>query len=140
LSISILQPLFLGKRYSLNAVMSFYGTAQLIWHKISFPFGFAPAAMHQIAHPLGEVGTTRAAAKKGIPMTLSTYSNCSMEDVFEAGKGSGIPFAFQLIMFKDKELTLSLIKRAEGTFNIVSLILVETLIRLLIWDLFSHRI
>ncbi|KAJ5573334.1 hypothetical protein N7450_010318 [Penicillium hetheringtonii] len=41
--------------------------------KIKFPFGFSPAALHKLAHPDGELATSRAAAKNGIPMALSSY-------------------------------------------------------------------
>lgn len=36
--------------------------------KLSWPFGFSPAAMHCLAHPDGEIATSRAAARAGIAM------------------------------------------------------------------------
>lgn len=82
--------------------------------KVSFPFGFSPAAMHALAHPEGEVGTSRAAAKVGAPMLLSTYSTMSMEDVI--AEGTGNPYAFQITMVKDRTKTREMIKRAEGGY------------------------
>lgn len=86
--------------------------------KVSFPFGFSPAAMHGLAHPLGEVGTSRAASKKGIAMGLSSYSNSTLEEVMAGGKeeGGNIPYGFQTCVFKNRALTEALLKRAEGTF------------------------
>lgn len=84
--------------------------------KVSFPFGFSPSAMHGLAHPIGEVGTSGAAAKKGIAMGLSSYSNCTLEEVMQAGAGSGTPYAFQTCVFKDRKLTEALLKRADGAY------------------------
>lgn len=69
--------------------------------------------MHCLAHPEGEKATSRAAAKKNIPMGLSTYSTVSLEDVRREGGDN--PYAFQLSIVKDRNMTLSWIKRAEGT-------------------------
>ncbi|KAF9891252.1 Hydroxyacid oxidase 1 [Aspergillus nanangensis] len=79
--------------------------------KVKLPFGFSPAAMHCLAHPDGEKATSRAAAKCGIPMALSTYSTVSLEDVRREGGAN--PYAFQLSILKDRDMTLDWIKRAE---------------------------
>lgn len=89
-------------------------TTQLFGAKVAFPFGFSPAAMHQLAHPDGEVGTSKAAAAVGCPMLLSTYSTKSMEDVI--AQGSGNPYGFQITMIKDRSKTVQMIRRAEGEF------------------------
>ncbi|EOO04466.1 putative fmn-dependent dehydrogenase family protein [Phaeoacremonium minimum UCRPA7] len=83
--------------------------------KISFPFGFSPAAMHCIAHPDGEVGTSRAAAKAGIAMGLSHWATKSLEDVIDAGKeiGTGNPYGLQTSSANQKKYTVELLKRAE---------------------------
>ncbi|KAI0151429.1 FMN-dependent dehydrogenase [Pestalotiopsis sp. NC0098] len=60
----------------------------------------------------GERATSRAAANKGIPMVLSTYSTVSLEDARQEGAGN--PYAFQLSIVKDQSTTLSWIKRAEA--------------------------
>ncbi|KAI6080839.1 FMN-dependent dehydrogenase [Hypoxylon rubiginosum] len=79
--------------------------------KVSFPLGFAPAAMHKIAHPDGELATSRAAAKAGICMGLSTYSTFPLEDVIAQGKGN--PYMFQMSLFQNREVTSQILKRAE---------------------------
>lgn len=76
------------------------------------PLGFSPAAMHRLAHPDGEIATSRAAAKYGLCMGLSTYSTSSLEDV--AAQGNGNPFALQLSALRDRRTTLRMIKRAES--------------------------
>lgn len=68
--------------------------------------------MHCLAHAEGERATSRAAAGMNIPMVLSTYSTVSLEDVRKEGGDN--PYAFQLSIVKDRNMTLSWIKRAEG--------------------------
>lgn len=81
-------------------------------HQISFPVGFSPSAMQRMAHPVGEMGTSRAAAKMGIAMCLSSYSTTSLEDVIAASTGN--PYMMQMCVVKDRSITLQLLKRAEG--------------------------
>src|SRR5271154_919225 len=50
-----------------------------------YPIAISPSAMQRLAHPDGELGTSRAAANQGTTMTLSTFSNISLEDVIKAG-------------------------------------------------------
>jgi (S)-2-hydroxy-acid oxidase len=76
------------------------------------PFGFAPAAMHGVAHPDGEVATSRAAAKFNIAMGLSSWSTRSIEAVTAEGKGN--PYAMQVSLLKDQGITTDTIKRAES--------------------------
>jgi len=86
-----------------------------------YPIAIAPSAMQQLAHPDGELGTSRAAAGQGITMTLSTFSNTSLEDVIKAGsemqRAKGIPtseYWLQLYCFQNRKTSESLLKRAEA--------------------------
>ncbi|KAH0364814.1 FMN-dependent dehydrogenase, partial [Aureobasidium melanogenum] len=79
--------------------------------KVPFPLGFSPSAMHKLAHPDGEVATSRAAASQGICMGLSSYSTTSLEEV--AAQGEGNPYFVQICVLKDRRTTLQLLKRAE---------------------------
>lgn len=80
--------------------------------QVPFPLGFSPSAMHKLAHPEGEVATSRAAASQGICMGLSSYSTTSLEDV--AAQGEGNPYFVQICVLKDRRTTLQLLKRAES--------------------------
>lgn len=80
--------------------------------QVDAPLGFSPAAAHKLAHPDGEVGTSRAAATNNIPMCLSSWSTCSLEDV--VAQSSGNPYAMQVTFVKDYSITQMIIKRAEG--------------------------
>ncbi|RKU43204.1 hypothetical protein DL546_006001 [Coniochaeta pulveracea] len=80
--------------------------------KTSFPLGFSPAAMHRLAHPDGELGTSRAAAKMGICMGLSSYATESLEDVIAQGKGN--PYMMQMCVLRDRPTMLQILERAEA--------------------------
>lgn len=68
--------------------------------------------MQCLAHTDGEVGTSRAAAKMGIPMCLSSYATTSLEDVIKEAKGN--PYMMQMCVVKDRNITLQLLRRASG--------------------------
>lgn len=77
--------------------------------------------MQRLAHPDGELGTSRAAASQGTTMTLSTFSNTPLEDVIKAGREvkrvDGIPapdYWLQLYCFQNRKASEDLIRRAEA--------------------------
>ncbi|KAL2823572.1 FMN-dependent dehydrogenase [Aspergillus cavernicola] len=82
--------------------------------KVTMPFGFSPAAMHCLAHPDGEVATSRAAAKAGIAMGLSHWATKSLEEVIAAGKeiSSGNPYGLQTSSANQKKYIVELLRRA----------------------------
>lgn len=80
--------------------------------KVALPFGFSPAASMKLAHPDGELATSRAAAKYGLCMGLSSYSNYPLEDV--AAQGTGNPYVMQMCVLRDRALTIQLLERAES--------------------------
>lgn len=83
----------------------------VLGEEVSMPILIAPTAMQQMAHPTGENATARAASSAGTLMTLSSWSTLSLEDVMEAAPQA--PKWFQLYIYKDRAVTLDLIKRAE---------------------------
>lgn len=87
----------------------------LLGQRISSPVCVAPSAMHRMAHPDGEIASTSAAAKADTCYILSTISTTSLEDVGVANSKAN-PNAlrwYQLYVFKDREITRGLVKRAE---------------------------
>ncbi|KAF4544072.1 FMN-dependent dehydrogenase family protein [Lasiodiplodia theobromae] len=72
-------------------------SAEIFGQKVAFPLGFSPAAMHKLAHPDGELATSRAAANHNIPMALSSYATESIEAVAAQGKGN--PYVMQIAIF-----------------------------------------
>ncbi|KAJ4998637.1 Oxidase [Colletotrichum sp. SAR 10_66] len=79
--------------------------------RVALPFGFSPAATHKLAHPEGEIATSRAAAAVGIPMALSAYATCSLEDVIAQGQGN--PYIMQFSILKNRDITRQILQRAE---------------------------
>ncbi|KAJ5915242.1 hypothetical protein N7454_011137 [Penicillium verhagenii] len=79
--------------------------------RVSLPFSFGPAASHKLAHPDGEVATSRAAARYNIGMGLSSYATCSIEDV--KAQGMWNPYFMQMCMLKDRGITIQLLEWAE---------------------------
>ncbi|KAH8781523.1 (S)-2-hydroxy-acid oxidase [Hyaloscypha sp. PMI_1271] len=81
---------------------------------ISFPLCVSPAGIQAMAHPDGELATSRACAKRGILMGVSSFSNYSVEDVIQAGREvRDIGHVMQLYTMKDRALQERIIKRAE---------------------------
>ena len=79
-------------------------------HTIPAPILFAPTAFHGLATPKAEAATANAASISKTIMILSTLSNTRMEEV---ANQTDTPLWFQLYVYKDRELTRELIKRAE---------------------------
>lgn len=88
-------------------------TTTCLGSKVAFPLGFSPAANHRLAHTDGELGTSRAAAKHGVNMVLSSWSNTHSSDVAREGKDAGISYVQQLSAVKDEATNMSIIKNAE---------------------------
>ena len=83
----------------------------LVGQDVSMPVGIAPVGLTGLNWADGEILGARAAAKFGVPFTLSTMSICSIEDVAQAVQK---PFWFQLYVFRDRGFAASLIERAKA--------------------------
>ncbi len=83
----------------------------VLGQEISMPVMVAPTAFHRMAHPEGEVAVARAAGTADTAMMLSTLSTSSIEEVADAATG---PMWFQLYVYKDREETKNLVRRAEA--------------------------
>ncbi|XP_042150729.1 hydroxyacid oxidase 1-like [Ixodes scapularis] len=79
--------------------------------KVSMPVGVSPSALHKLWHPDGEIATARTAQAEQALMVLSTYSSTSME-VVKREVPDGL-FWFQVQFAVDRDLTRSLVRRAE---------------------------
>ena len=99
-------------------------STEVLGHKISFPVILAPAGFHQRAHPEGELASARAAGAVGTIIALSTASNYSIEEVAEVATG---PLWFQLYFFRDREVTETLVRRADSAGYTALLLTVDNL-------------
>jgi L-lactate dehydrogenase (cytochrome) len=84
----------------------------MVGQPVSMPVALAPTGIIGMQRGDGEILVARAAAKAGIPYTLSTMSVCSIEDV---AANSQEPFWFQLYVMKDRDFIGRLIDRAKKT-------------------------
>lgn len=86
----------------------------LFGRKVRFPFGYSPTAFQTLAHPEGELATSKACAESDTLMSLSTYSTLDLEQVISHRKQN--PYAMQMSLLKNKLAMIRLTKRAEGEF------------------------
>src|SRR4051795_9730028 len=78
--------------------------------RVEQPFGIAPTGFTRLMQTEGEVAGAHAAARAGIPFSLSTLGTRSIEEV-KAANPNGRNW-FQLYMWKDRERSMALVERA----------------------------
>ena len=81
----------------------------LLGQPLSYPLVLAPTGFTRIADPQGELAVSRAAARAGLPYTLSTMSTRSIEEVAEVCSGRKW---FQVYVWRDRGLVKDMIDRA----------------------------
>jgi L-lactate dehydrogenase (cytochrome) len=81
----------------------------LLGRPLPLPLVLAPTGFSRIADPDGELAVARAAARVGLPYTLSTLSTRSIEEVAAASAG---PKWFQVYVWRDRGLVKEMIGRA----------------------------
>ena len=94
-------------------------STKVLGQHVPLPFALAPTGFTRMAHHEGEVAVARAAARAGVPYTLSTMGTRSIERI--AAESSG-PKWFQLYVWRDRGLARELIARArEAKFDALML-------------------
>ena len=83
----------------------------LLGRRLPIPLVLAPAGFSRMPDPDGELAVARAAARAGLPYSLSTVATRSIEEVAAAADGCNW---FQLYPLRDRELTRDLVQRAAG--------------------------
>jgi 4-hydroxymandelate oxidase len=81
---------------------------ELLGRRWPAPIFTCPTALHRLAHPDGEMATARAAAARGITMTLSTSASTDMAEVAAVAG----PRWFQVYLLADAGARSALIERA----------------------------
>lgn len=71
--------------------------------------------MQTLAHPEGEVATSKACATSDTLMGLSNYSTTELERVIAEGKSN--PYIMQMSLILNKPMMVQMIKRAEGEID-----------------------
>ena len=93
----------------LHAMDSVDLSTTLLGQELALPIILGPVGLSGMLARRGEVQAARAAAKAGIPYTLSTVSVCPMAEVAEA---SPQPIWFQLYVLKDRGFMADALARA----------------------------
>ena len=83
---------------------------QVLGGPVAVPFAIAPTGFTRLMHTEGELAGARVAAAAGIPFSLSALGTASIEDVAAAAP-QGRKW-FQLYMWRDRERSMALVKRA----------------------------
>ena len=87
-------------------------STELLGRVHPWPVVIAPTAFMRLADPEGEVAVARAAHAEGVTQTISALSTASLEEIAAAvPEGSRW---LQLYVFRDRELTRELVRRAEA--------------------------
>ena len=81
----------------------------LLGRPLAYPLVLAPTGFTRIADPQGELAVARAAARAGLPYTLSTLSTRSIEEVRAVSEGR---LWFQVYAWRDRQLVKEMIDRA----------------------------
>ena len=84
-------------------------STEIFGKKINLPLAVAPTGIAGLTWYEGELELAKAAAKAGVPFTLATGSNTAMEKVAEV---PGSRNWFQLYMWREKELSYEVVRRA----------------------------
>ncbi|KAI0162109.1 hypothetical protein GGR57DRAFT_311255 [Xylariaceae sp. FL1272] len=83
--------------------------------RIAFPLCVSPVGIQAMAHPDGDLATSRACARRGVDMGVSSFANYSVEEITSAGQAIGpIDHVMQLYTMKDRAMQERIIKRAEA--------------------------
>ena len=83
-------------------------SAELFGRPLPFPFALAPTGAAGMMWHEGDLALARAAAKAGVPFTISSASTMDLERIAAAGGR----LWFQLYFWADRELSLSVVDRA----------------------------
>lgn len=81
----------------------------LLGRRLPFPLILAPTGFGRIACSQGELDVARAAARAGIPYSLSTLGTRSIEEVAAVSSG---PKWFQVYVWRDRDLVKELVERS----------------------------
>jgi L-lactate dehydrogenase (cytochrome) len=99
------------KQRILKNVASLNLETELFGRKLAMPVILAPVGLTGMYARRGEVQAAKAAARKGVPFTLSTVSVCALEEV---APQSPQPIWFQLYVLKDRGFMKNALERAQA--------------------------
>ena len=98
-------------------------STMLLGRRLPLPLVLAPTGFSRIADPEGELAVARAAARAGVPYTLSTLATRSIEEVAAAADGD---HWFQVYVWRDRGLVAEMLERAAAAGYRTIVITVDT--------------
>ena len=98
-------------------------STSLFGRSLPIPLVLAPTGFTRIADPHGELAVARAAARAGLPYSLSTMSTRSIEEVAAASVGDKW---FQVYVWRDRGLVAEMLERAAAAGYSTIIITVDT--------------
>lgn len=107
----------------LRDVSSVDPSTTLLGRPVPIPLVLAPTGFGRIADPQGELAVARAAARAGVPYTLSTLATRSIEEVAAVSDG---PRWFQVYVWRDRGLVKEMIARAASSGYAALVLTVDT--------------
>jgi len=87
-------------------------TSTVLGTKVSIPLYVTSCALGRLYHEDGECCLTRGAAISGIPQLCPTLASCTMDEM-HAARSAGQTQWWQLYVNKDRELTKTVVQKAE---------------------------
>ncbi|UNI21075.1 L-lactate dehydrogenase (cytochrome) [Purpureocillium takamizusanense] len=85
-------------------------STSILGNKVGVPFFIAPAAMARLAHPDGEHGMAKAAARFGAMQVVSNNASMTPEQIVE-GAAPGQVFGWQLYVQNHRDKSIAMLKR-----------------------------
>ncbi len=82
----------------------------LFGREIRWPLMLSPTGLTRMFHAGAELAVARAAARHGLPYSLSTLGTTTLEDLASATAG---PKVFQIYVFRDRGLTTEFVDRCK---------------------------
>jgi L-lactate dehydrogenase (cytochrome) len=107
----------------LNDVGKVDTATTLLGRPVAFPLVLAPTGFSRIADAQGELAVARAAARAGVPYTLSTLATRSIEEVAAVGDGE---LWFQVYVWRDRGLVAEMLQRAAAAGYRAIVVTVDT--------------
>jgi L-lactate dehydrogenase (cytochrome) len=95
----------------------------ILGQPLAYPLVLAPTGFTRIADPDGELAVARAAARAGLPYTLSTLSTRSIDEVRAVSDGR---LWFQVYAWRDRALVQEMIERAAAARYEALMLTVDT--------------
>ncbi|HEX7094815.1 MAG TPA: alpha-hydroxy acid oxidase, partial [Acidimicrobiales bacterium] len=107
----------------LRDVASVDPSTTVLGRPVPFPLVLSPTGFSRMADPQGELAVARAAARAGIPYTLSTLATRSIEEVAAVSDGRKW---FQVYVWRDRGLVAEMLARAAAAGYEAIMITVDT--------------